>query len=84
MSEQDQNDTQGSGGSTEQAVTFAGLLGEGWQSSGDGIYRRAADIPEPADDLIEALQPGGEEASPIEQESPSRASTRRWLRRGRA
>jgi hypothetical protein len=36
--------------------TFKTLLSEGWETSGDGIYRRVGDAPRPAGDLADALR----------------------------
>jgi hypothetical protein len=56
--------------------TFASILGDRWQTSGDGIYRLSDDRePEPIDDV---------EAHRARPESPDRAALlplRRWLRR---
>jgi hypothetical protein len=44
--------------------SFAGLLSEGWETSGDGIYRRVEDAPSTPEDLADALKPGHQPEPP--------------------
>jgi len=56
--------------------TFASILGDRWQSSGDGIYRLADNSePEPIDD-VEAHR-----ARPKSSDHADLRPLRRWLRR---
>jgi hypothetical protein len=57
-------------------VTFASILGDRWETSGDGIYRLSDDRePEPIDE-VEAHR-----ARPESSERGELLPLRRWLRR---
>jgi hypothetical protein len=57
---------------------FAAILGDRWQTSGDGIYRLADDTePESVDDV----ETHRARAQPESFDRPDVAPLRRWLRR---
>ena len=65
---QDRGAANGSVGTADE--TFAGILGDRWQTSGDGIYRLAGDAdPESLDDVH------------AHQSRPEPSPVRRFLRR---
>ncbi len=71
-SHQDRGAASGSVGTADE--TFAGILGDRWQTSGDGIYRLADDVdPEPLDD-VNAHLARSESLAVLR-------PVRRWLRR---
>jgi hypothetical protein len=82
MTEQHQDGTQVGGGSAPGDETFANLLGDGWQTAGDGIYHRVPDRSDPADDDIDALEASRTEKSSLNEVAQPKQSGRRWLRRG--
>lgn len=53
------------GGTT--ANSFQRLLAEGWETSGDGIYRRIEDASQTPEDLADALKPGHQPEPPVEE-----------------
>ena len=71
MTESHQDRAAGIGSMSTADETFAGILGDRWQTAGDGIYRLADDAdPEPLDEVNAHLS---RPASPV----------RRFLRRAR-
>ena len=76
MTESHQDRAAGNGGVGTADVTFAGILGDRWQTSGDGIYRLADDADLESPDDVDAHLARS-------QSSPVRRPARRWLRRSR-
>ena len=76
MTESPQDRAAGNGSVGIADQTFAGILGDRWQTSGDGIYRLADDAdPEQLDDVDAHL-------ARLES-SPATRPVRGWLRRTR-
>lgn len=84
MTESDQDRAAGDGRVGVADETFAGILGDRWQTSGDGIYTLV--------DAVASEAPDDGEPEPIDDVEPRRAlpessehevlrPVRRWLRR---
>jgi hypothetical protein len=79
MTEHDQNGRQERGGELH-VETFAELLGDRWQTSGNGIYRLAEDAAPPDEDLLDGPEPTGQR-DPAAGEDSRPVGSRGWLKR---